>query len=222
MSFSVRRAKHSPFGLQALCLGLYVWLQLWSSSSPAPGWICCLLMKAWMHPVSRSQSETVIPTLSPTSCLSQVRSVIGSAFLILLAHAPLFHIPLTKPSLSPTLVFFPASSTVICSMWLWSRLVGFAYYWRMSNIYRELIKLHCAIMKMSEGGTIGFVLAAFWRDCLLLSRREKINLHHWEVSQGRPGPPSLLWSLSLSCCYLLLFIPVAAAKDLSNKIPLHV
>lgn len=32
-------------------------------------------------------------------------------------------------------------------------------------------------MKMSEGETISFVLAAFWRDCLLLSREEKINLH---------------------------------------------
>lgn len=63
MSYGVRRAKHFPLGLQAFCLGLYVWLQLWSSS-PAPGWICCLLMKAQAHPVSsRSQSETVIPTL---------------------------------------------------------------------------------------------------------------------------------------------------------------
>ncbi len=167
-------------------------------------------MKAWMHPVSRSQSETVIPTLSPTSCLSQVRSVIGSAFLILLAHAPLFHIPLTKPSLSPTLVFFPASSTVSCSMWLWSRLVGFAcYYWRMSNIYRELIKLHSAIMKMSEGEMIGFVLAAFWRDCLLLSsRREKINLHHWEVSQGRPAYCEVFPSAAvISCCLFQWLLP---------------
>lgn len=145
-------------------------------------------MKARTHPVSRSQSETVILTLSPTSCLPQVRSVIGSAFLILLAHAPLFHIPLTKPSLSPTLVFFPASSTFSCSVWLRSRLVGFAcYYWRMSKIYRELIKLHCAVMKKSGGEMIRFVLAAFRRDCLLLSRREKINLHRWEVSPGCPA-----------------------------------
>ncbi len=161
-----------------------------------------------MHPVSRSQSETVIPTLSTNSCLSQVRSVIGSAFLILLAHAPLFHISLTKPSLSPTLVFFPASSTVSCSMWLWSRLVGFAcYYWRMSKIYRELIKLHCAIIKMSEGEMISFVLAAFWRECLL-SREEKINLHRWEVSERTTQPilkyfPLLLLSLDVNssgCC----------------------
>ncbi len=41
-------------------------------------------------------------------------------------------------------------------------------------------------MKMSEGEMISFVLAAFWRECLL-SREEKINLHRWEVSKGHPA-----------------------------------
>lgn len=115
--------------------------------------------------------------------------------------------PLTKPFLSLTLFSHQTLniSPFCCRNQLCSRLPGFArYYSRMSKIYWELIKLCWAVMKKEERREAGIYFGRFLGDSvcalLLLSHREKTNLHRCEVSQDRPAHCTALPPVAVISC----------------------
>lgn len=188
----------SPPGLRALCLGLCVWLQLWSFAdpySPAPGLICSLLMKA--HPLSINRTEAMIPSFPHLLFFSSEISVRELPFDLDSSCYSHPH-PLTKPSFSLTLFFHPVfPSTIRFRL----KLPRFAcYYCRMSLIYQDLIKLHWTVMKKEQNREAGIYFGGFLEIvfvCCYCCHAGR-HLHWYEVSQDP------LCSPSLCCRYLLL------------------